>query len=571
MKKNLIFILSLFLFSIIISRPLLKPGFYTVHDDQQFARLFEFDKSLRSGQLPPRWVEDLGFGFGYPLFVFYPPLVYFLGEVFLLMGWGYIDSIKLVFFISIFGSAVAMYILTREFWGRLEAFTSSMFYILAPYRALDIYVRGALAESFSFVWLPLILWSFYKLQKTQKPIYIIVSGSLLALLMVTHNLIFLPLMLVIPVFLLFLLWQSKSKKSFLIGSLVSFIISFGASAFFWMPALLEKRFTIVDQLLLANLASYKIHFVYPEQLWNWPWGFGGSAPGLTDGISFKIGKLHIIVSLVAFGLAILQRALDKIKSGFSVVFFVLFVFSAFMTTFYSRFIWDLIPPLGYLQFPWRFLAFVVLTSSILAGAVIYFLRLEILKIVFSVLLISLLVLPNLKLFSPQTYRGNLTDKVVTSKEVINWDVSSSSFEYSPKGIELYKNSQGANVIKIGKSQIPSEKIEILKGVAQIDLSKNNPTRLEFNINSQENVKLKANIFNFPDWQAKIDGTKLQIDDNNNLKLITLNIPSGTHHVELAFKNTPVRNLANGISAFTLLCLVIMLIFRNNLPTKPKFI
>ncbi|MDO8487437.1 MAG: hypothetical protein Q7S45_04035 [Candidatus Curtissbacteria bacterium] len=574
-----IFIIFLFFFSIIISSPFLKPGFYTVHDDQQFARLFEFDKSLRSGQVPPRWVEDLGFGFGYPLFVFYPPLVYFLGEAFHLAGWGYIDSIKLVFFISVFGSAVAMYILTREFWGKLEAFTSSMFYIFAPYRALDIYVRGALAESFSFVWLPLLFWSFYKLQKTQKPVYIIASGSFLALLMLTHNLIFIPFMLILPIFLLFLLWQSKSKKLFLIGSLISFIIAFGASAFFWIPALLEKRFTIVDQLLLVNLADFRMHFVYPEQLWNWPWGFGGSAPGLTDGISFKIGKLHVIVSLLAFSLTILQLVKDKIKSKQStisspretsaLIFFALFLFSAFMTTSYSQLIWDFIPPLAYLQFPWRFLTFVILTGSILAGAFIYFLRLEILKIVFSVLLISLLIFPNLKLFKPQTYRENLTDKIVTSKEVINWDVSSSSFEYAPKGVELYKNSRGANVIKIEKSQIPKEKLEILSGVAQINLSKNNPSDLEFDINAKEDTKLKANIFSFPGWQLKIDGNLSPINDDNNLKLITFNIPSGLHHVELAFKNSLVISLANLITLMTLVALVIIIMFRNNQRVKTK--
>ncbi len=576
MIKNLICISFVLLASIILSLPLTKSGFYTVHDDQQFARLFELDKSVKSGQIPPRWTEDLGFGFGYPLFVFYPPLVYYIGEVFHSLGFGYIDSIKIVFFASIFASSIAMYVLVKEFWGRLPATVSALFYIFAPYRALDLYVRGALAEAFSFVWLPLILWSFHKLQKTQKPIYIIVSGSFLALLMITHNLIFLPFMLILPIFLLFLLWQSKSKKRFLVGSIWSFIIAFGVSAFFWMPSLLEKKSTIVDQLLLINLANFRIHFVYPQQLWNWPWGFGGSGPGLADGISFKIGKLHIIVALAAFSFTLFHQLLDKIKTksqafdlSLVTTLVLLFVFSAFMTTFYSDVIWELIPPLAYLQFPWRFLTFVVLASSILAGAFIYSLRLEILKIVFSAILIILLVFPNLKLFKPQAYRENLTDKIVTAKEVINWDVSSSSFEYSPKGVELYKNSQGANVINIRKSQIPTAKIEILSGVAQINLSKNNPSGLIFDINAEEDTKIKANIFSFPGWQLKIDGKQSSIDDNNNLKLITFNIPSGLHHVELVFKNTMAVSLANLITLMTLAVLVIIIMLRNNQQIKSK--
>src|SRR3989338_2039082 len=82
MKTNLVLILLVLFFSILISLPLLKSGLYDMHDDQQVARLYLFDKSLRDGQLPVRWVDELGFGFGYPLFVFYPPFVYILLDIF---------------------------------------------------------------------------------------------------------------------------------------------------------------------------------------------------------------------------------------------------------------------------------------------------------------------------------------------------------------------------------------------------------------------------------------------------------------------------------------------------------
>ena len=77
-------------------KALLVPGFFSMHDDQQIARLFELDISLKAGQIPPRWVENLGFGYGYPFFNFYPPLVYYLGEIFHTMGFSFINSTKLV-------------------------------------------------------------------------------------------------------------------------------------------------------------------------------------------------------------------------------------------------------------------------------------------------------------------------------------------------------------------------------------------------------------------------------------------------------------------------------------------
>ena len=118
MKKELLAIFSIFIVSAVLSWPLTKPGLYQIHDDQQIARLFLFDKALREGQFPVRWVDELGFGYGYPLFVFYPPLVYMLGEIFHFLGFGFIDSVKIVFFLGIFASGLAMYVFAKELWGR---------------------------------------------------------------------------------------------------------------------------------------------------------------------------------------------------------------------------------------------------------------------------------------------------------------------------------------------------------------------------------------------------------------------------------------------------------------------
>jgi len=591
MKKNIFVLLTIFLVALAISLPLAKPGLYTIHDDQQIARLFLFDQALKAGQFPVRWVDGLGFGFGYPLFVFYPPFVYILGEIFHLLGFNFINSIKLVFFTSIVASGIAMYILAKEFWGRYCAVVASVFYLLVPYRALDIYVRGALAESFSFVWLPLILWSFYRLQKTNKTLYIYISAIFLALLMITHNLIFLPFMLILPFYLFFLILLSDGKKKFIVNCFWSIVALLGLSAFFWIPAILEKKFTIVDQLLLIKLADYHIHFVYPWQLWNSLWGFGGSAAGFADGISFKIGKLHVLVSLAAFVLAVAyifkrrninrqlptplksqhepstnssEKANAKINGvncQLSTVFFSLFLFSAFMTTFHSKPIWDSIPFLGYLQFPWRFLIFTALFSSFLAGAFVYFLKLPILKLIAASLLIILVFIPNFKLFKPQTYRLNLTDEVATSEEIINWDISQSSFEYIPKGVELKESKLNTNDVNIKKSEIPTQKVEIVSGQAQITDLKTTPSQVKFRIDAKGISQVRINIFNFPGWQAKVDQVKVSIKDSSPFKLITLDIPIGSHNIEVKFQNTQVRSSANLITLVSLVILFSLVIKR----------
>ncbi len=573
MKKNTIALIVFLIFVALVSRPLLKPGLYMMHDDQQVARLFVFDETLKSGQFPVRWVSELGFGFGYPLFVFYPPLVYAVGEAFHLIGFGYINSVKLVFFTGILFSGIAMYLLVKDLWGKYAGIISALFYIMVPYRALDVYVRGAMAESYAFVWLPLILWSLYKLSKTKNINYAYFSAIFFALLMVTHNLIFLPFMLILCLYFIFLIINSPSRALLLKHLILSGAIGAALSAFFWMPALFEKRYTIVDNLLLVNLANYKIHFVYPQQLWNWQWGFGGSSAGLVDGISFKIGKLHIFIAAFAVIVALSRKYFAHIKpkvnretDNLVIVFFILFIFSAFMTTFYSKIIWEALQPLAYLQFPWRFLTFTALFGSILAGAFVYYLKLPVAKIILGSLLVVLLLIPNLKLFQPQFYRTDFTDAQSTSKEVINWDVSLSSFEYVPKGVELYKNDLGTNQIKIAKSQIPTQPVEPISGNPQISLQKTSPTRVQFQSDSPTPSKIKANIFNFPGWRLQIDGREAPIDDNNALKLITFNVPKGQHSVKIEFGNTPVRLLGNYISLLGIAYLIIIAIKKWKTPS-----
>lgn len=557
--------LPLFILTVVIfvSTPFLNPGFYAVHDDQQIARLFLFNKALFAGQFPVRWVDGLGFGFGYPLFIFYPPFVYMFGELLHILGFSFIDSIKLVFVCSILFSGAALYICAKEFFGKVAATVGALFYIMVPYRALDVYVRGALAESFSFVWLPLIIWSYYKLQSERNYSYMVLASVFLALLMITHNLILLPFLLILPFYLLFLLIISKNKKVTVKNFTFSMLIAAGLSAFFWLPSLAEKQFTIVDRLLLINLANYNLHFVYPQQLWNWTWGFGGSA-GLQSGISFKIGKIHIILAVMALFFALINFRSLKLKSKFfylniylTILFFAFFIFSAYMTTFYSKFIWDHFQPLQYLQFPWRFLTFTALFSSLLAAAFVYFLRLPILKLTAFVILIIFLFIPNIKLFRPQFYRLDLTDSKATSNSEINWDVSLSSYEYVPNGVELFKNNLGAYMIPVSKETLPKEKVELVNGDNIISNLNSTPTKISFSTKGKTQSLVRVNNFDFPGWQAFIDDQKTEISNNNNLKLITLKVPEGMHKITVKFVNTPIINFANILSVISIIFLVII--------------
>ena len=548
--------------------PLFHRGYFSMHDDQQVVRLYELDRALAAGQFPVHWVADLGFGFGYPLFIFYPPLVYYLGEIYhLLLGTSFIDSTKLVFMSAFIAAAIAMYIWTKEHFGKAGAIIASAFYTYAPYHAVDAYVRGALAELAAFVWIPLIFWATDRLILQGKKQHWIHLGIFLSLSMITHNLILLPF---IPFWLLyvgFLLMRTQHKPFAIRYTLLSALLAAGLSAFFWIPALVERKYTLVDSILLADLASYKLHFVYPAQLWNSLWGYGGSSAGLLDGLSFKIGKLHVALTLLAPILCLIAYRQKPSSQAlqpalYTSFLFLLFLLATFMTIGSSQPIWDIIKPLQYLQFPWRFLLLSAVFSSVLSGAVVSLilkhLRTHLTQVVLSVAVLGLLIYPNLKLFRPQTYL-DVKDGNILNNEFMQWTVSKTSFEFVPREVKTVAQwndveKQDVTQVAIEKNQLPTTPFTILSGSGEIKIESNVPGILALQTKSEKDLEIRLNIFDFPGWKVAIDGQRVMPSSENDLKLLSIRVPEGEHAVSVVFHETSIRKVGNFITLTTILIL-----------------
>ena len=81
--KDIIIIIFIVFITFIALRGLWGPQFFTSHDGQShMARLYQYDKLLKDGQIPPRWAGEFAGQRGYPVFVFAYPLPYAVGELF---------------------------------------------------------------------------------------------------------------------------------------------------------------------------------------------------------------------------------------------------------------------------------------------------------------------------------------------------------------------------------------------------------------------------------------------------------------------------------------------------------
>src|SRR3989304_3283241 len=114
--------------------PLLKKGFYTIYDDMQVARVWQMDKCVADGQIPCRWVPDLGLGYGYPLFNYYAPFPYYLMDAIHLTGVSYVESVKIGFILSVLLSSIFFYKFLRLKFSVSPSLLGTFIYIYAPYR-----------------------------------------------------------------------------------------------------------------------------------------------------------------------------------------------------------------------------------------------------------------------------------------------------------------------------------------------------------------------------------------------------------------------------------------------------
>ncbi len=330
LKKAIPLIIVLFL-SFWAIKPLFSPGFFPMHDDTQVARVFEMHKSLNDGMFPVRWVEDLGYGYGYPIFNFYAPLAYYIGGFFMFLGFNALLATKIMIGLGIVLSGIFMYLLAREFWGEVGGIISGLLYLYAPYHAVDIYVRGDVAEFFAYAFIPLVFFGVYRIYKISTAdsklqlkiknniwFWVAVSAFAYAGVILSHNLTAMMMTPFVFIFAFILYASSKlkiNKPHFIwLGLLLGIVLA----AFYWLPVFFELSFTNVLSVVGGG-SNYKDHFVCINQLWNSPWGFGGSVPGCMDGLSFRIGKIHLI--LAAFSLPVMFLVFEKNKTKFSILIF----------------------------------------------------------------------------------------------------------------------------------------------------------------------------------------------------------------------------------------------------------
>lgn len=516
MVKKYIPLIIVVLVAIFASWSLLTSGFIPTHDGEyHLIRFYEFDKNIKAGIFFPRWAPGLNSGFGVPLFNFFYPLPNYIGEFFHFLGFSFIDSFKLTLAAGVIIGGLFFYLWVKEIFGVWGGVVGAVFYTLAPYHLIDVYIRGSPGEVWALALFPAILWA------VEKKSYL--ASLLLALLVLSHNILAL-------IFLPFLISYLIFRRFLILNSLFFILLAFSLSCYFWLPALVEAKY--VTGLKIVNFAD---HFPMLWQLIVPSWGTGYSVPGINDGMSFQIGIPHLLAVILAIFWGRKKRL---------VLFFLFWlVVIVFLLLEISLPVWKIVPLMSRFQYPWRFLSLVILIVSFLAAFLTSFKKSKII----GVFLIFLALIfygkySRLIKYPPRSDDFYLSNPTWTDGTTTLGD-SFNTIWASGKRIERAK-----------------EKLVVNQGEAEIQELSIAPTKYLFRIKATTPTTFQVNTAYFPGWKVFVDQKPASVDFNNGL--INFQADKGEHLVEIKFTDTPVRSLAKGISLASLLFLVAVVILKR---------
>jgi hypothetical protein len=341
------YVLLVIAFSVFAVLPLAGPNyFFDAHDAPNTVFfLTEFDAALRDGVWYPGWATDQALGYGYPTFVLYSPLAYYVAEGF-----------------HVLGAGLAMYAYARHVMGRRRGLLAAVVYIYVPYHLLDIYVRAALAEYLAFVWMPLALLAFHRLVEAPSARRAGWAGLAFGALWLSHNvtgLAFTPLLAVCVLFRLLAErvhdWSATLQRA--AAALGSALLGLGIAAALILPNLLERGYVNQEQWVQAGY-DYAQHFVQPAHFLSTAWGYAPGPPGTKGGMSFQLGAVPLLLAMVATVSAFRRPSRERAALLFLAAATLLLLF--FMTPL-SAPLWEALPLAALIQFPWRLLSLTAVT------------------------------------------------------------------------------------------------------------------------------------------------------------------------------------------------------------------
>lgn len=505
----------------------------------------------REGVLWPRWHTALYFGYGYPLFNFYAPLLYVASSVLGLLLPSAEAALKGVLLLICIGYPLGMYLWARDVIGRLPAVVAAAAFTFAAYRFRELYLQGNYAQFLAWGLAPWVLFTWRRLTLSSGRGAFLAAVAALTTLLFAHNI---SAMLIGPVAALYVLWQAVENRATrpwarLVAAAACSILMGMA---FWLPALLESGETQVH-VLTQGYFSVAGHFISAaEQFAATPWMDGRAA---NPTLPFNFGRTQLALA-AAGALLLLRPGLGRVRRGHLLFALAGLLAGAFLMLPPSLPIWHYVPYIAFAEFPTRLYSIASLFAAFLAGAAAgWFDGRRRAQGIAALLAVFALILAVANLQFPRPF--------------LPIDASAAGLQ----GYEADYNAPGttsaSEYLSRWTTAIPpepaldrdGERLALLEpppGMAG-SVQEVTATGLMLRVRAQEAGTAPVAQFYAPGWRATIDGAPAALRPCTAAGLLCVDIPAGESVLRLTYEGTSLQRAGTILSLLGVALTVLLLV------------
>jgi hypothetical protein len=420
-------------------------------------------------------------------------------------------------------AGVSMFAAAKNWLSPSSALVAAVLYELNPYHLIVVYWRSAFAELLAATYLPLLLLCVLRLEvRGQRMI------APIALLLAAGWVTNIPSAVMMHYMLgILVIWIAISswRWNVLFYAAIAVIAGAAVAAVYLVPVLHQRTWVSLDQVLSPGVRPQE-NFILSHT---------------TDVEHDKFNHLVSLLAICEFAMLALMLFISRAKRAdtFWRMMLVLGAFSALIMLPFTLPLWNHLPELQYVQFPWRWL---LVFNVALAPAVLFALRKWWVRSIVCLLLLAPVLIGAQRILAPWwDHTGDLWEMVDNQHDRIG---NEGVDEYAPAGADPYDVDQNAPLVKYDG-----------KGSAKISVERWDAEDRVIAVQASAAGELVLKLFNYPSWEVTVNGQHKHAAMTKHYEM-TAPISSGESRVEVRFNEGWDRRIGGAISLATLLAIAL---------------
>jgi hypothetical protein len=512
----------------LIVLPMLFRGNVSGHDMEfHLASWMDVAQQWHQGVLYPRWTQGANYGFGEPRFIFYPPISWLAGAALgCVLPWRAVPG-ALIWLTLVLGG-LSMWRLARAALPENDAILAAVFFAVNPYTLMVVYFRSDYAELIAVALFPLLVLGVLRIATHDRKAIAGVAVVYAAIWL--SNAPEAVLASYSAALLLVVLATLKKSLAPVLAGGVALAAGMGLAAYYILPAAYEQRWVDIGQVLAMELRPVEnflfTHAENPEFVWfNWRMSM--------------IACLMLGATAIAGGFAARRRRITP------EVWWTLAALTAVIFCLMSRFslpVWDHLPKLRFVQFPWRWLGPLAVPCSMFLAMSFSGLRKKWLGWigVWAMLAILLGVMISTAWWDAQDV-PDLKQAITSGKGYEGTD------EYTALGGDRTDLPEGAP--RASALNDDGDPMDASDGV-RLYVQGWDPEQKHIEVESRVPLRLAPKLEYFPAWHVDVDGHPATAVPAEDTAQLLVPLPPGTHRVDIRMAHTWDRTIGALISQFT---------------------